>query len=283
MDGTLWVWNRGAREPAKTVVAHSHNVVGVIAVSPDGRMVATLGTDRRARLWRLPDLEFIRDIDPRDADPDATTAGAMLAMAWSPDSGRLAIGTGMTKVGVWRAADGKLDVAAKVDAPQTALAFTADGRSLMVGIERTILRVDVGTGEIRQRLLGHAQAAIGMHVATDGTLISCGRDRTLRVWDPAGVALLTVPTGELSPGSLSVTADGRWAACMLDKGELAVWDLWYYKRHIAGNAEWNLNRIEPPVSAKVRERLLAEFRRASPEPASLDVPERPGMDPATIR
>jgi hypothetical protein len=42
-----------------------------------------------------------------------------------------------------------------------------------------------------------------------------------------------------------------------------VWDLWYYDQHIASNADWNLNQLDPKaVSPEARARILKEVRQA---------------------
>ena len=148
---------------------------------------------------------------------------------------------------------------------QSSLAFSPDGRTLQFGGDKAIFVINVLTGAIERRLAGHAQPTVGVAFAGRDTLISASRDRTLRIWDwPGGLPLLTLDTGTRQPGSLAVSQDGRYAACMVDRGGIVVWDLAYYHRHVAANAAWNLGRLEERMPAQAEQSLIDDLRRAVP-------------------
>ena len=68
--------------------------------------------------------------------------------------------------------------------PPVALAFAPDGQTLAVAAGSLILLWDVASGEKQATLRGHASEVTALSWTPDGrTLISGGKDRTVRSWD----------------------------------------------------------------------------------------------------
>jgi WD40 repeat protein len=99
-----------------------------VAVTADGRLRATGGWDRLARIWRTSDGALLRTY--RFKDP-------VFAVAFSPDGRLLATGTakaGEDAVKLWRVSDGKC-IRTYRDTSSigvSGITFSADGRRLLV-------------------------------------------------------------------------------------------------------------------------------------------------------
>jgi len=72
-DKTIRMWDTATGKLLKTAAGHE-SLVNAFATSPDGRWLVSVSSDNDVKLWRLPDLTFVRNI--------GTTAGAGAAVAF---------------------------------------------------------------------------------------------------------------------------------------------------------------------------------------------------------
>ena len=114
-------------------------------------------------------------------------------------------------------------------------AFSPDGETLAMTVDREILVYETRSGFIRLRLNGHLNAVTGLAFAADGrTLLSCGADGLVVTWDVTGLD---------TAGRLPGTAADWWAA------------LGSVDATIAGRAVWCLTDVPEPAMALLREQL----------------------------
>ncbi|MEU5979605.1 AAA family ATPase [Streptomyces sp. NPDC047315] len=123
------------------------SAVFTVRFSPDGRTLATAGSDEHVRLWHVADPKR-----PRPAGPPLTRhSGAVWAVAFSPDGGTLATAGNDQSVRLWNTADP--DRPGPIGAPLTshssaarALAFSPNGHALATGGENgTVLLWEMRT------------------------------------------------------------------------------------------------------------------------------------------
>jgi WD40 repeat protein/serine/threonine protein kinase len=197
-----------------------------LALSPDGKMLATSGGDWLIQLWdraaKTPALRL--EQSGRGADgPDQ-----LHALTFSPTGETLAVARRHSLM-LWDVPTGRLRLNAH-DEGSTCLAFSPDGRTLVTGMEGLRIR-DALTGELRGTLLGHKPGAEIHAVAfsPDGkTLATSATDKTIRLWNMATWQELFVlaqfpPEG---PGPLAFSPDGTTlAAAAFSGGESRVY-LW---------------------------------------------------------
>lgn len=158
------------------------DVIGAMALNPDGTMLATVGLDGSVRLF---DVAAGRQIG---APLPVPTNGLFVALAFSPDGRFLAIPADNGTVRLWDVAKHE-PVSAALSGHTgiiRALAFSPDGKILATGSEDATVRLwDLATyREIGPPLTGHAAAVTGVAYGRDGTtLATVSDDGTARLWD----------------------------------------------------------------------------------------------------
>jgi WD40 repeat protein len=177
-DVTLWDVESGrARARCPGYVGH----VVALAFAPDGKTLAGGGKDNTIRLWDATTGEE-RGVLRGHARP-------VVAVAFAPDGRTLASGDLGGVVKLWdAAAQTERATLGRSGEDVSALAFAPDGRTLAVAVGRAVQLWDVATGQLVVRLDGHAGNVRCLAYAPDGSLLaSGGHDKTVRLWDVAGV------------------------------------------------------------------------------------------------
>jgi tricorn protease-like protein len=192
-----------------------------VAVSPDGKVLATGTVDGTVQFFELPAGKLTRTI--------AAHRGAVTSVAFSPDGKWLVSSCRniMSKAIVWDVATGEQAHQLQSAAEQMfALAFSPDGKVLCTGSGKGILRVwDAAEGTEIGRLAGHNTVIERIVFSPDGKfVVSVSHDGTARVWNLAAgkqVRLLD----ELDSGyAVALSADGRTLATGEERA-IRLWEL----------------------------------------------------------
>src|SRR5262249_31775332 len=150
-DQKILLWKLPDSKTIQTLTAGT--VVRALAMSPDGKVLASSGDEPVIQLW-----------DAASGKPGLKLAGHtdwVLTLAFSADGKQLASGGYDGTVRLWNVADGKklLDIAGKPPAPANApptpanviqaLAFSPDGKTLALGgSEMQIHIINTADGKI---------------------------------------------------------------------------------------------------------------------------------------
>jgi WD40 repeat protein/serine/threonine protein kinase len=261
---TLRLWDATSGKLAATLGAEWRSGIAAVSFSPDGARIAAASATGEIKMWNAltygggilrragPEVDRIAISpgggqlalhnaktqslevwDTRQRNSTWTAHGMdaqVTALAFSPDSNRLATGSTDNAVRIWNAATGRLMTGpVRLPAPITSLAFTTDGAWLISGSsDRAVSAWDTTS---LQRVFGVTSPG-AVHVAIpspDGKRVAIGNgDGTVVVFDAVknGVPLkLTLPPGSRTVLSLAYSPDGRRIASGTeDSGDIGVWD-----------------------------------------------------------
>jgi WD40 repeat protein len=170
-DARVRLWTVPGFAAAGTFEGHK-NSVNCISLSPDQQLLATGSTDGTVRLWAFP------------AGRCLETLQKQCMGVFAPDGKRLATISAKAQVVLWDQAAAKQIISiGALDKRITAVAFSPDGGSLLIGGTGPIHRVAAADGSKQGELVGHKVVVACLRVSPDGKwLASTGYDGHLRLW-----------------------------------------------------------------------------------------------------
>jgi WD40 repeat protein len=227
-SGAVAVWEAGRLTPAFVLEAH-RLPVSTIAFTPDGKTMIDASYDHTIRVWNL---------SRKTPAGRATLRGHtdhVWSLAVSADGRILAsAGSGDKTVRLWDLAGEPPRETAVIELPED-LVFSAslspDARTLACTCKDAIHLWDLAGDKPREKGVLRGQEDSVWRVAfapAGGSLASCGKDRTVRLWDlkdgdPRQRAKLEGHAGSGLYG-LAFSPDGETLASADEAGRVIVWD-----------------------------------------------------------
>jgi WD40 repeat protein/tRNA A-37 threonylcarbamoyl transferase component Bud32 len=217
------------RRVVRELAGHSMAVQG-IRFSPDGKYIATSGTDLRVKIWSVATPPAFVSLEGHSQ--------VVWTTAFSPDGRRVATGSLDQTARIWDASNGKLLQTILVRFPVVSLAFNHDGQKLVtVGPENSAclwqIRQKAEGGkqtEIRAesellRLRGHARAVVAVAWSPDDRWIATGsKDTTARIVDAnTGELRLSLIGHSNSVQAVAFSPDGSVLATGSADGTARLW------------------------------------------------------------
>lgn len=218
-DKSVRLWDPKTGKQLASLEKHRGGVRAV-AFAPDGKRLASGGTDKAIRIWDLASRECVQTIKGHE--------DAVRELAFAPN-GRLASGSEDTTIRLWDIRDGKQLASHKGNDVVRSIAFSPQGRKLMmVDQARTIRLLDVPS-LTQAWTVGSpfADSPTSVAFSPDARHVYIGSlDRSIRVWQgqvtpKQPIASFPVvnrqwfnvlPAGDKQMWFAAHSPDGKWLA-----------------------------------------------------------------------
>lgn len=231
-DSKVKLWNvRSGQESFS--LAGDGSKVRRLAFSPDGKILATQDDDDVVRLWNLQTHTEILRVSNHPA--------FVTSLAFTRGAETLACGYWNGDIKLWNTTDGSEQLwikAAKFSSPVATIAFNNDGKIFATGewVTPKVKLWDAGSGrllhEFRQQsstgestTLIHDDDVLKVSFSNDGKrLISCSRDKSIKVWSVDSKRQLAVFKGHSSAAKEArMVAGGSAILSGAADGEFIIW------------------------------------------------------------
>lgn len=190
-DRTVRLWRFPYGPELKVLNQHNGEIFSV-TFSPDGHWVASAGADRTICLWALPDGRLINCLEGH--------SDTITTLSISPDQLLLASGGRDRSIRLWSFPDGYLQQDPEIlSAAVSTTCFHPNGKFLACGcLDGAISILSASTGRRLAAFSAHRGAVTGLAMNNTGdTLVSCGIDRAIRLWDLRTLVLTRQPVDTL--------------------------------------------------------------------------------------
>ncbi len=256
------LWRRPQDVRLATLQGASGETAAALAVSPDGKWLATASPENAIKLWDLSNGQVNKTL--------AGHAAPLTSFRFSPDGSRLFSASQDKTVRAWQVSDGSLIGRIDTPAPVAALTLIGDGSKLATGGGDNMIRVwqtpaaparalsglpagatslamspdkkllaiagadgairvmDLASGQIAKTLSGHSGVVNDIAFQANGArLASAGADKTLRVWDMAsGQQVISLESGAAAAAeAAALHPSGNQAVAGYADGSIALWKL----------------------------------------------------------
>jgi WD40 repeat protein/serine/threonine protein kinase len=205
------------RTPAGT---HHDGPVRSVAISFDGKLLASGSNDQTVRVWDLTHGgRILQNINIH--------SGAVQSVSFNSDASQLAVAFA-SSIGVWDVATGEqLRRLNRHTATVRSVVFSSDGNLIATASDDHTIRIwDMTAPGAPMSLLGHSDAVLSVCFSPDAKwLVSGSRDHTIRIWGAASGMPAHVWAMRDSVNCVSVSADGKTIASACKDGTVCLWDL----------------------------------------------------------
>ena len=192
-----------------------------IAISPDGRLLATGFLYEGIRIWEVDTGLPVQMLKGH--------ASSINSIAFSPDGLLLASASRDRSIILWDArSGGQIRELRGHEGEVTAVDFSPDGQWLVsASSDRTVRVWRVVTGREVEMMLGHTRAITSAGYSPDGQWIASGGiDRVIRLWNAeTGEEVRQFSGHTAGVAAIAFSPDGRWLASGGEDHMARVWEV----------------------------------------------------------
>ncbi len=221
---TFKLWSLATGELIKTWqgTERKKSDITTLAVSPDGKLLASGSHDKTIKLWLLPEGKRIKTLEGHNR--------SVTALAISPNGKLLASGGEDKTIKLWSLPEGELAVTLQKHTDTVyILVVSLDGKLLASASgDKTIKLWSLPEGVLVKTLEGHKGPIKALAMSPDGKLLASGSwDRTIKLWSlPDGALLKTMDGRNLDEIiALAVSPDGKLLASGSKDKTIKLWSL----------------------------------------------------------
>jgi len=160
-DAHIAIWTPGRQHPDRILDGHTGPIVG-LAVSPDGKTLASASWDHTVRLWPLGDGGARRVLKGN--------AQNVNGVAFSPDGSRVISAGYDATLRIWRL-DGESVIVRNLPSPLNTVAVAPDGEIVAAGASGKVFFLSPNR-EMRAEVAASAAPVIQVALSPDGKLIA---------------------------------------------------------------------------------------------------------------
>ncbi|MEG3991110.1 TIR domain-containing protein [Microcoleus sp. S28C3] len=198
--------------------------VNSLALSPDGKTLASAGKDGTIRLWDTSGYPIGQPLDPL---PNGLKT-ALNSVAWSPDGKKIVSGDDKGRIRLWNISGKLVGQGFKGHQGEvSSIRFSPDGKTLVSsGSDGTIRLWNTNGLPVGKPFTGHKGGISSLALSPDGkTIVSGGKDKTVRLWTRQGQPIGKPWTGhEDEVASVAWSPDGKTIASGSNDGRIRLWD-----------------------------------------------------------
>jgi WD40 repeat protein len=220
IDDGLRLWDAATGQEVAKLDGHKGNV-HALALTPDGKILASAGSDRTIRLWDLVDKKETTKIEGHLA--------SVYTLGFATDGQTLASGSADGTIRLWESATGKeRHSVTTAQGEVLAIALAPDGKTVASAHfqNQAVQLWDTATGKNHATVSGHGAAITTLAFSPDSTTLASGaKERTIRLWDlKSGKERQVLEGHQTAPFAVAFSPDGKTLASTGQRRKARLWD-----------------------------------------------------------